>query len=92
MVDDLHAAEDLIGALKEAGYAVMREVPKGSPGSKHHAALLDLWSHLNTAKNYCRPTCRYLDALPDIEACDEACDDETCGCLCGHPGSKLDRS
>jgi len=70
MVDDLHAAEDLIGQLQNE----LRRALLGEVQDKERPALMTL-----SSEPYCRPGCGFLDS----GAC-ESEDPGCCGCPCHH--------
>jgi hypothetical protein len=74
LVDDLHAAEDMASVLAAALRYVNDNVRDDTP---------EMWSRVEVAlagwAEYCRPSCGANgDPLSD------ECDDDTCGCPCGH--------
>lgn len=83
--DDLHEAEDLALGLAQHAAVVVEfgtEHPwtglGDAPGPVRDAinALVPL---VTQAGNYCRPTCG-----AEGDPASEECDDDTCGCPCGH--------
>lgn len=71
VVDDLHAAEDMIGTLMTAIDAIVGAWESG-----------DLAGAVNEAAGLTGPWCRPSCGAEGDEGID--CGDDTCGCPCGH--------
>jgi hypothetical protein len=85
-VDDIEAAEDLLGSAHhalEALLEVIEEVQSGNASiyeTGTDSVVLTARSVVEQIDTYCRPTCGFLEQ----GACDD--DPDFCGCPCGHGG------
>lgn len=72
IVDDLHAAEDVIGQVDMI-------LLRGAFNTSHEQMYVEL---VNAATGYCRPSCAWLELDADDRA---EHDTDECGCPCEHP-------